>query len=50
MVGLSAIGNIYLDVALVAGKNLVLKPAAGMTALQIFLQYTSKTKINPIFP
>ncbi len=37
IVGLSTIGNISLAIAFVAGKNLVPKPAAGMTALRTFL-------------
>lgn len=36
MVGLSMMGSISLAIALVAGKNLVPRPAAGMTALRTF--------------
>ena len=35
--GLSTTGSISLGVALVAGRNLVPRPAAGMTALVTFL-------------
>ncbi len=37
-VGLSTIGNISFGCALVAGKNLVPKPAAGIIALCISLE------------
>jgi hypothetical protein len=36
MTGLSMIGSISLGIALVWGKNLVPKPAAGIIALRIF--------------
>src|SRR5699024_10988464 len=39
IVGLSRIGNISLDIALVAGKNLVPRPAAGIIAFLIFIIY-----------
>jgi hypothetical protein len=38
MMGLSMMGNISLGIDLVAGKNLVPKPAAGITAFLITLQ------------
>jgi hypothetical protein len=36
MIGLSTKGNISLGCALVAGRNLVPRPAAGKTALRTF--------------
>src|SRR5699024_10885150 len=39
IVGLSRIGNISLDIALMAGKNLVPRPAAGIIAFLIFIIY-----------
>jgi hypothetical protein len=36
IVGLSSIGNISLGIALVAGRNLVPRPAAGITAFLTF--------------
>jgi len=39
MVGLSTIGSISLGCALVAGRNLVPSPAAGMIAFLTFILY-----------
>ena len=44
MVGLSTIGSISFGVALVAGRNLVPNPAAGITALVIFATIPSPLK------
>jgi hypothetical protein len=48
IVGLSTIGNISFGCALVAGKNLVPSPAAGITAFRNFIKISpSYKKISP---